>query len=228
MTESQQFINEFITQACLYGRSIMENNADDAARAYAALVSLIERMHPTRVDDLSTFAFLLDHENDFVRFWSVSLLDAVLPKECEQVLSDLSRKPGPIGSAAKLNLERFEKRLEYSLVAVVDQGAVQWKIGTVEKYCSVFAAKAFIERYGLVQVTFSHGNFLIDRLAEVKDRLRTHRVEPPSQFNLQFLFKTCETFLWFAAQHNITKKQLWACIHFAERHYEHQVIEQYG
>jgi hypothetical protein len=93
----------------------------------------------------------------------------------------------------------------------VDEGAIQWKIGSVEKYCSVIAAKKFVERLQTDPLAASMRE-IVDGLAESKQSLERLGVSPPAEFNIHFHLKTGEVFVWFGDKHKLTWKQLMKAI----------------
>lgn len=119
------------------------------------------------------------------------------------------------------------RKLEYGLLSVIDEGAVRWKVGTVEKYCSVVAARAYIRRSGLRQITLDDGKFLIDKILEACDSMKEWGVPRLHQLALQFHFKTCETLVWYAGENNLSAAELLTCAEFAEKSYREDVLERY-
>ena len=113
------------------------------------------------------------------------------------------------------------------LISVIDAGSVQWKIGLIEKYCSVFAAEAFIEQFGPIQVTLTD-TILIHKLAEASRSLEAKGWPRVRGFNMRFHFTTCEAFVWFAHQRDLSTSKLLTCIDYAKKYYLAQIADQYG
>lgn len=109
----------------------------------------------------------------------------------------------------------------------VDEGAINWKIGSVEKFCSIIAAKHFVIKYRENPINASM-NDMVDGLSSSKKQLSSLGLMPPAEFNFNFHLKTGETLLWFGQNNKLSWEQLFEAIDYLETSYEKQVIERYG
>ncbi|MBN1888275.1 MAG: hypothetical protein JW850_09805 [Thermoflexales bacterium] len=105
----------------------------------------------------------------------------------------------------------------------VDDGAVEWKIDSAEKLCSVIAGKYAITLFLQDPVMNGILGSIGDGLRIAVGRLRQLNVTLPAKLNMEFHLRTAETFYEFGKYHNLTKKQQLEAVDFVESACEREV-----
>jgi hypothetical protein len=222
-----ELAEEFVMEASSYGKAMAEGDLARVRPDTDKLRELVKQIGGFGRPALGRYTFLLKHKDPFVRFWAIALLSTAFPKQCEKTLKALVREKGPVGLVAHAYVERFNKRFEYGIIDFLNDGAVRWKISSVEKYCSVYAATEYVRRSGFRLADLGDGRFLIDKLHEAFGRLQEWDIPRPYEINLEFHLRTCDVLVWYAGQAELSLARLLSCAEFAEKSFRAEIMTEY-